>query len=204
LADNVAITAGSGTTIAADEIGGVHHQRVKLGWGADGSYGDTSATNRLPTTAGGITVIKSVTLSTDTSAYANGDVIADTQQVDAAFRIADGTGVLQAISVFDADDQTPYSFTIYIHRTSTSIGTENAGISISDANAAAGIIGAVSFAAGDCFDLINGRMYFRSGLGIPISAVSGTDDLYISMVCVLGTPTHTASGITVLLHILQD
>jgi hypothetical protein len=152
----------------------------------------------------GTTVVKSVTLTTDTSAYANGDVIADTQQVDAAFRIADGTGVLQAISVFDADDQTPYSFTIYLHRTSTSIGTENGGITISDANAAAGIIGAVAFTPGDCFDLINGRMYFRSGLGIPVSAVSGTDDLYISMVGVVGTPTHTASGITVLLHILQD
>jgi hypothetical protein len=36
MADNVAVTAGSGVSIAADDIGGVHHQRVKLGIGANG------------------------------------------------------------------------------------------------------------------------------------------------------------------------
>jgi hypothetical protein len=40
MADNVAITAGSGTTIAADDISGVLHQRVKLSLGADGSAAD--------------------------------------------------------------------------------------------------------------------------------------------------------------------
>ena len=40
MADDVAITAGSGTTIATDEIGGKHHQRVKLSLGADGSAAD--------------------------------------------------------------------------------------------------------------------------------------------------------------------
>jgi hypothetical protein len=36
MADNVPITAGVGTPIATDEIGGVHYQRVKLDLGADG------------------------------------------------------------------------------------------------------------------------------------------------------------------------
>lgn len=40
MADNVAYTPGSGATIAADEIGGVLHQRVKLSLGADGSAAD--------------------------------------------------------------------------------------------------------------------------------------------------------------------
>lgn len=40
MADNVAITAGSGTTIAADDVAGVMHQRVKLSLGADGSAVD--------------------------------------------------------------------------------------------------------------------------------------------------------------------
>lgn len=48
MADNVAITAGAGTTIASDDIGGVQHQRVKVGSGADGVYNDASATNPLP------------------------------------------------------------------------------------------------------------------------------------------------------------
>lgn len=36
MADNVAITAGSGVTIGADDVGGVLYQRVKLQRGADG------------------------------------------------------------------------------------------------------------------------------------------------------------------------
>lgn len=48
MADNVAITAGTGTSIAADDIGGVMHQRVKVTHGVDGEAVDTSATNPLP------------------------------------------------------------------------------------------------------------------------------------------------------------
>lgn len=43
MADNVAITAGSGTTIAADDIGGVLYQRVKIAQGADGVGVDVSS-----------------------------------------------------------------------------------------------------------------------------------------------------------------
>lgn len=51
MADNVAITAGAGTSIAADDIGGVQHQRVKVGHGTDGSYTDASSSSPLPVTA---------------------------------------------------------------------------------------------------------------------------------------------------------
>lgn len=40
MADNVAITAGSGTTIATDDISGVHYQRIKL---VDGALDGTAA-----------------------------------------------------------------------------------------------------------------------------------------------------------------
>lgn len=50
MADNVAITAGSGTTIAADDIGGVLHQRVKLSQGADGVGVDVSSAAPLNVT----------------------------------------------------------------------------------------------------------------------------------------------------------
>ena len=40
MADNVAITPGTGATVAADDIAGVMHQRVKLSVGADGSATD--------------------------------------------------------------------------------------------------------------------------------------------------------------------
>jgi hypothetical protein len=48
MADNVGYTPGSGATVAADEIGGVLHQRVKLGIGDDGTAVDVSAANPMP------------------------------------------------------------------------------------------------------------------------------------------------------------
>lgn len=50
MADNVAITAGVGTTIAADDIGGVLHQRVKISQGADGAATDVSSAAPLEVT----------------------------------------------------------------------------------------------------------------------------------------------------------
>lgn len=50
MADNVLITQGVGTTIAADDIGGVLHQRVKLSQGADGSATDVSSAAPLNVT----------------------------------------------------------------------------------------------------------------------------------------------------------
>lgn len=51
MADNVGYTPGSGATIAADDIGGVLHQRIKLGIGADGTAVDVSSANPMPITA---------------------------------------------------------------------------------------------------------------------------------------------------------
>jgi hypothetical protein len=49
LADNIDISAGTGTTVATDNIGGVNYQRVKVVWGADGTATDASAAAPIPT-----------------------------------------------------------------------------------------------------------------------------------------------------------
>ena len=59
MADNVAITAGSGTTVAADDVGGVLHQRVKVSIGADGTAAD------WPVGSGNQSAVPRVTLATD-------------------------------------------------------------------------------------------------------------------------------------------
>lgn len=51
MADNVAITAGAGTSIATDDIGGAQYQRVKVTWGQDGTANDTSSAAPLPVAA---------------------------------------------------------------------------------------------------------------------------------------------------------
>jgi hypothetical protein len=53
MADNVGYTPGSGATVAADEISGVLHQRVKISVGADGSAVDASSANPLPVDVNG-------------------------------------------------------------------------------------------------------------------------------------------------------
>jgi hypothetical protein len=50
MADNVGYTPGTGATVAADEIAGVLHQRVKIGIGTDGSATDVSSSNPMPVT----------------------------------------------------------------------------------------------------------------------------------------------------------
>ena len=52
MADNVGYTPGSGAVISTDDIGGIHHQRVKVTLGNDGTdNGTVSATNPMPVTA---------------------------------------------------------------------------------------------------------------------------------------------------------
>lgn len=153
---------------------------------------------------GGNTTIKTITMTATTTILASADIIADTQQLDAAFRKTDGTGVLQNLVVFDLDDNPAFAFDVYVHRTNTSMGTENSAISITAANAAASIIDVISFAVTDVKDLINCKMYSKKSIGLPVSAVSGTDDLYFSIVNGSGTPTFAGGSIPMVVGILRD
>lgn len=62
MADNIGYTPGSGAVIAADDIGGALHQRVKMVVGADGvSDGDVSLANPLPVSdAGGGSLLRQI------------------------------------------------------------------------------------------------------------------------------------------------
>lgn len=53
MADNVSYTPGSGVNIAADDVGGVLFQRVKIATGADGTAIDATESNPIPVAAYG-------------------------------------------------------------------------------------------------------------------------------------------------------
>lgn len=58
MADNVGYTPGTGAIIAADDVSGNLHQRVKITLGSDGvSEGDLSSVNPLPITTIGSTTV---------------------------------------------------------------------------------------------------------------------------------------------------
>ena len=48
MADNLGYTPGVGATVATDEVGGFHYQRVKLVSGADGIVDDVTTASPLP------------------------------------------------------------------------------------------------------------------------------------------------------------
>lgn len=66
MADNVPITAGSGTNVAADDIASVFYQRVKLSLGADGTAVDAVAGAGVVGTG-----VQRVTLASDDPAVAS-------------------------------------------------------------------------------------------------------------------------------------
>lgn len=67
MADNVTITTGTGTSIAADDVSGVKHQRVKVEFGTDGTATDVSSSNPLP-----VGVIGTATVSGTVTANISG------------------------------------------------------------------------------------------------------------------------------------
>lgn len=65
MADNTTLNTGTGgDVIASDDIGGVKHQRVKVGHGADGSATDTSAAAPFPVGFPGNTAAEILTTAT--------------------------------------------------------------------------------------------------------------------------------------------
>lgn len=195
MAENVNITEGSGKVIAADDVGGVMYQRVKIGVGADGAASDWTGV------VSGTTTLTAITFSLDTAAYADGDVLADTQALSACLRVNDGTGIIQDVVFNDEDDQ-GQAFDVLILQANTSLGTENAAPNITDANAR-NIVGRFQVLTGDWYDLGGVRVANIKNIGIGVKGATGTDDIYLALIS-RGTGTYTASGITAVVKILCD
>jgi hypothetical protein len=142
-----------------------------------------------------------VTLSLDTSAYASGDVLADTQEIANAVRIDGGRGILQSLTVLDEDDQ-GLEFDLIFLRANKSLGTENSAPNISDANAR-DIIGVVNVSADDYVDLGGCRIATVRNIGLLLEAVAGSTSLYVGAIT-RGAPTYSASGIKIRIGLLWD
>jgi len=165
---------------------------VKFVDNGDGTHSEKTAL------ASGI-VHTDVTLSLDTSAYGDGDVLADTQTVSNALRIDDGVGLLSSVTVIDEDNQGVGLDLVFLSA-SVSLGTENSAPSITDANAR-NICGIVEVSAGYFKDLGGARVATLTGVNLPLKPVSGTNDICIAAIS-RGTGTYTASGLKLQLGIL--
>jgi len=156
----------------------------------------------MPVTTPQATEIIQVTFSLDTSAYASGDVLADTQEIAGAMRSANGKGLLQSIVLLDEDDQTAAGIDVVFLKSNTSLGTENAAPSISDANARE-VLGIVSVASGDWIDLGGAKLATVRNIALPVQAATDTTSVYVALIT-RGTPTQTASGIRGFFGFIRD
>jgi hypothetical protein len=160
-----------------------------------------AANGGTPLSVGKSTVVD-VTLSLDTSIYASGDLLADTQVVAGVGRANDLGGIIQSLTVVDKDDQGA-SFDVWFLDANNTLGTENAAPSISDANAAT-IFGRVQVGSGDYYDLGGVRVAHLSNLAIPYKPVAGGTSIYVAVVNGTGTPTYSAAGVVLRIGLLQD
>lgn len=152
-------------------------------------------------TVGGVTLVD-VTLSLDTGAYANGDLLADTQAVANAVRVNDGTGILHSVMIIDEDDNGA-AFDLYFLSANNTLGSENSAPSITDAHSR-DILCRVSVATADYADLGGVKVAQLHSLNRIIKGVSGGTSIYVAAVNGTGTPTYTASGVKLRIGIIQN
>ena len=139
-----------------------------------------------------------VTLSLDTAIYADGDVLAATQEVTGVWRANYNTGLLRSIVLLDKDDQGVALDLVFL-RSNVALGTENNAPNISDTNASE-VLGIVNIATGDYVDLGGARVATKL-LAAPLALESTTTSLWIAAITRGGTPTYSAAGIVVKLGI---
>jgi hypothetical protein len=138
------------------------------------------------------TDVVDVPLVLDTSAYADGDVLAIPQEVTGVGTKSGSRFALHSIIALDEDDQNQ-PFDLVFFNASAELGTINAAVSISDADARK-IIGYVEMTTAESRDLVNSRLFVASGIGQVMALASSTNSLWVGAIS-RGTGTYTASGI---------
>jgi len=139
------------------------------------------------------TEFHSHTPTLDTNAYADGDLMANPEEVARVFPDGSSWVTITDLVVVDSDDQGE-AFDVYLTTASGSWGTLNAAIDVTDALSAS-IVGEISVAAGDYADFVKNQVAFKHGLSVSIPHTSGGTSIYVALVS-RGTGTYTASGLT--------
>lgn len=134
-----------------------------------------------------------VTFTLDTSAYASGDVLADTQVLTGANPSGNGVTELRSITINDKDFQGMALFVVILD-SNVSVGTENAAVSITDANADK-ILGIVPVLTTDYTSLVGSKLACIRNIGLMCKGVASRN-LWVALVNGAGTPTYTATGLT--------
>lgn len=209
MADNVSITSGSGTNVAADDIAGVYYQRVKLTLGPDGTATGDAAGRLIGTDMAQYVENRpdreflSFTPTINTVAYTSGDCLGGLVTVPNAARYDGAGGVINSITVLDKTQAQRAAFDIMLFNTSVTSAGNNNPVAFSDADmlACQGIISVLTTDYNTAFPGVPlNSVAFKPdtktntlphNMAIPYRCVGGTS-LYVQLV-VRGTPTYTSA-----------
>lgn len=209
MAENVTLNAGAGGDVAAaDDIGGVKFQRVKLIQGADGvNDGDTSLLNPFPTRPLylPVTIQTSFIRPANVTAYAAGDAVADAAAVAGGFtlagmaRVSGGGGIITDMLVTsDNDPATRLVGEVWLFNQSVTSIADNAAYAVSDAEILT-CIGCIPFAT---FDAGNNSFSQVAGLNMLYNCVGSANLRFLMRTRNAYTPA-SGEAISVTLKALQ-
>lgn len=179
MADNVDITAGTGTSISTNDASGAHVQRVH----------GTVEQVRL-----------AVTPTISTSAYAAKDAIGGILTFANAARWSGGTGTIVGVTIIDKDQELANIDLILFDQTIAGTVTDNSPFDPTDADLA-NCVGVVSIGSGFYADFSDNSV---AHVNVAHPFVLAGTSLFGALVS-RGTPTYTGtSDIIVILTIAQD
>jgi hypothetical protein len=122
-----------------------------------------------------------VALSLDTSAYASGDLLADTQVIPGVMLWDGGDRELRSIDLTDESAQGRALDLLFL-RANVSLGTENSAVSLAAASGRH-IVGVVSVSAADWVTVGSCKKAFPIGWPpITLEAPAGSRDIYVAAV----------------------
>lgn len=193
--DNRDLAALSGT-VRTDDIGGIHYQGVKLTLGADGTAKDfvdgeqrDSAGYALWVTPRPAVVAQtqdSAGLTIAATAYSQNDLLGNELTFTSMAKAAGGTGRITGVSLLDDGDVTE-AIDVLICRASATLGSDNAGLSPTDAEAAK-VIGLIQLAP--ALDMGGSRLHTAHSISVPY--VCDATSLYARLLTRVGHTFFTA------------
>lgn len=144
--------------------------------------------------------VLSLTPTCEASSLDANDVIFATEEIPAAFLRHGGQLLLTSVTVLDFADQGQAIDLVFLD-SDVAVGTEDAAVSITDANAAK-VLGVVSITTSDYADHIANQVATVRNVGLLMQADGSSTSLYVAGVTRSGTPTYGASGLTIKLGVL--
>lgn len=151
---------------------------------------------------GGYTKIVRVDPTITAGAYSANDVVGGELAIPNAMRVPNGTGVLQSITVYDADNEKAALDFYFFQSAPAAALADNAAFAWTAGDEDL-FLGMVSVAAADYVTATDAVVSVRN-IGLPVRAAANGNSLYCYVVAT-GTPTYTAAtDLTFIFGFLQD